>query len=202
MAVVDQGVPIYEFGVAELLRRSGLDVTESDQPLVWASKPGNRVLVIVMRTEDDWLVLQGLAQIPGSLLVAVVVKPDLAMYRRALEHVGALAAIAWNAQPNELVKTVTAAAAGDRLLPQALAQALLMPNREPVPDWYGLDAEDLYLIRALRAGDTQVSMARHLDRSDRSIRSKLTMLHKKLGVRNSAEAIVKSANWNLEQRWG
>ena len=96
-AVVNQGVPIYEFALAELLRRGGLDVTQSDAQLAWASEPGNRVLVLVTRSEDDWLLQQGLAQIPGAFLVAVVVKPDLAIYRRALEDIGALAAIGWHA---------------------------------------------------------------------------------------------------------
>jgi len=197
VAVVDQDVPIYEFGIAELLRLSGLDVTQSGEPLAWAAEPGNRALVLVLRTEEDWKLLQGLAAIPGSLLVAVVVKPDLKMYRRALDGAGALTAIGWNAQPSDLVKAVTAAAGGDRLLPRPIALALQRPEREPVPDWYALDDEDLYLLGALRAGKTQVGMARHLGRSDRGVRRRLIALYKKLDVRTGGEAITKSANWNL-----
>jgi DNA-binding NarL/FixJ family response regulator len=196
VAVVDQGVPIYEFGVAELLRRSGLDVTQSGEPLAWAAEPGNRALVLVLRSERDWELLQGLTAIPGSLLVAVMVKPDLEMYRRALDG-GALTAIGWNVRPSDLVKAVTAAAGGDRLLPRSIALALQRREQEPVPDWYALDDDDLYLLGALRAGKTQVGMARHISRSDRGVRRRLTALYTKLDVRTGGEAITKSANWNL-----
>jgi hypothetical protein len=66
------------------------------------ASPGPRALVGVTRSEDDWLLLQGLTEIPDSLLVAVLVRPDIAMYRRALDRIGALAAIGWNAQPADL----------------------------------------------------------------------------------------------------
>lgn len=199
VAVIDPGVPIYGFGVAALLRRGGLAVTQSDKPLAWASEPGNRALVVVTRSEEDWLLLQGLANIDGCLLVAVLVQPDVEMYRRALDDVGALGAIGWNARPEDLVKTVAAAAGGDRLLPRAIALALAHSDREPVPDWYGLDADGVYLIQALRRGDTQVTMAHHLDCSDRTIRSKLAALYRRLNVRNGAEAITKTSNWKVDK---
>lgn len=122
------------------------------------------------------------------------------MYRKALDQVGALAAIGWNAEPDDLVKTVIAAVAGDRLLPQSIATIMHRPGPEPVPDWYGFEDEELYLLQGLRVGETQVSMAHHLGRSDRRIRAKLAALYRTLGVRNGPGAIAKTANWDLGRR--
>jgi len=57
-------------------------------------------------SEHDWLLLQGLAQIPCALLVAIAGKPDVVIYARALEDIGALAALAGTQGPTTRSGTI------------------------------------------------------------------------------------------------
>jgi DNA-binding NarL/FixJ family response regulator len=132
---------------------------------------------------------------PELILVALLVEPSPDTYAEALRN-GAVAAVAWEAVPEGIVKVLTAALESDTLIPTAVAQALAakLPAFED-PDW--ITHEELAWLRTLARGSTVHDLAKNVGYSDRALYRLLHALYGRMGVSNRTEAILQASRRHL-----
>jgi DNA-binding NarL/FixJ family response regulator len=120
-----------------------------------------------------------------------LVDPTPDAYAEALRS-GAVAAVAWEAAPEDIAKVLAAALAGDTLIPSGVAQALAakLPAIED-PDW--ITHEELTWLSILADGGTVHDLAEKVGYSERALYRLLHALYGRLGVSNRTEAILQAS---------
>jgi DNA-binding NarL/FixJ family response regulator len=94
------------------LSTAGFAPTELADLRAWAGTAGRRVLLWTVRSPEDWKGFRALKGLnPELVLVALLVDLTPDAYAEALRS-GAVAAVAWEAAPEDIVKVVAAALAG------------------------------------------------------------------------------------------
>jgi DNA-binding NarL/FixJ family response regulator len=156
---------------------SGIDATRE----ILAGAPGTRILVITMSAED----------------VAVV----------AAMRAGARGYVVQGSGRADLIRAVTAVAAGGAVFSPAVAERLgsyfssmaAQPGREMFPQLS--DRERQVLDRVARGHDNR-RIARELFLSEKTVRNQVSLLIGKLGVADRAEAIARARRAGLGQEPG
>jgi DNA-binding NarL/FixJ family response regulator len=195
LGVVDPAAS-YRSGLSAALSTAGFAPTELTDPRAWASTAGRRVLLWTVRAAQDWKELRALRGLnPELVLVALLVDPTPEAYAEALRS-GAVAAAAWEAVPEAIVKVLAAALEGDSLIPAGVAQALAakLPAFED-PDW--ITHEELGWLRILAQGGTVQELAGQAGYSERALYRLLHTLYSRMGVSNRTEAILQASRRGL-----
>jgi DNA-binding NarL/FixJ family response regulator len=104
--------------------------------------------------------------------------------------------VAWEAAPEDIVKVLAAALAGDTLIPAGVAQALAakLPAIED-RDW--ITHEELTWLSILADGGTVHDLAEKVGYSERALYRLLHALYGRLGVSNRTEAILQASRRGL-----
>ena len=195
LGVVDPAAS-YRSGLSVALTTAGFAPTELADPRDWAATAGRRVLLWTVRSPKDWKGFKALKGLnPELVLVALLVDPTPDAYAEALRS-GAVAAVAWEAAPEDIVKVLAAALAGDTLIPAGVAQALAakLPAVED-PDW--ITHEELTWLSTLADGGTVHDLAEKVGYSERALYRLLHALYGRLGVSNRTEAILQASRRGL-----
>jgi DNA-binding NarL/FixJ family response regulator len=195
LGVVDPAAS-YRSGLTAALSKAGFAPTDVDDPPGWAGTAGRRVLLWTVRSQEDWKEFRALRGLnPELVLVALLVDPMPDAYAEALRS-GAVAAVAWEAPPEDIVKVLAAALAGDTLIPAGVAQALAakLPALED-PDW--ITHEELTWLNILADGGTVHDLAGRVGYSERALYRLLHALYGRLGVSNRTEAILQASRRGL-----
>jgi DNA-binding NarL/FixJ family response regulator len=182
----------YRNGLCAALSTAGFAPTELADPRDWAATAGRRVLLWTVRSPKDWKGFKALRGLnPELVLVALLVDLTPDAYAEALRS-GAVAAVAWEAAPEDIVKVLAAALAGDTLIPAGVAQALAakLPAVED-PDW--ITHEELTWLSILADGGTVHDLAEKVGYSERALYRLLHALYGRLGVSNRTEAILQAS---------
>ncbi|RKN43132.1 response regulator [Streptomyces hoynatensis] len=167
----------------ELARRLRPDVTLAD---------------IRMPRLDGIEVTRALTAGPDPLRVVVVTTFDLDEYVYGALRAGAVGFVLKDAGPALLVEAVRAARSGDALISPSVTVRLLAhlapaaPPRAPVP----LTERETEVVRALARGRTNQEIADDLFLSLSTVKSHLSHVQAKLGLRNRVEV----AAWAWEHR--
>jgi DNA-binding NarL/FixJ family response regulator len=191
LGVVDPAAS-YRNGLCAALSTAGFAPTELADPRDWAATAGRRVLLWTVRSPKDWKGFKALRGLnPELVLVALLVDLTPDAYAEALRS-GAVAAVAWEAAPEDIVKVLAAALAGDTLIPAGVAQALAakLPAVED-PDW--ITHEELTWLSILADGGTVHDLAEKVGYSERALYRLLHALYGRLGVSNRTEAILQAS---------
>ena len=195
LGVVDPAAS-YRSGLSAALANAGFAPTELADPRDWARTTGRRVLLWTVRSPKDWKGFKALRGLnPDLVLVALLVEPTPDAYAEALRS-GAVAAVAWEAAPEAIVKVLAAALEGDTLIPAGVAQALAakLPAIED-PDW--ITHEELTWLSILADGGTVHDLAEKVGYSERALYRLLHALYGRLGVSNRTEAILQASRRGL-----
>ena len=195
LGIVDPAAS-YRNGLAVALTNAGFATTELADPSDWAATAGRRVLLWTVRSPKDWKGFRALKALnPKLVLVALLVDPTPDAYAEALRS-GAVAAVAWEAVPEAIVRVLVAALEGDTLMPAGVAQALAakLPAIED-PDW--ITHEELTWLSILADGGTVHDLAEKVGYSERALYRLLHALYGRLGVENRTEAILQASRRGL-----
>jgi DNA-binding NarL/FixJ family response regulator len=153
---------------------SGIDATRQ----ILAGAPGTRILVITMSAEDD----------------AVV----------AAMRAGARGYVVKGSGRADLIRAVTAVAAGGAVFSPAVAERLgsffsgmaAQPGREMFPQ---LSDRERQVLDLVARGHDNRRIARELFLSEKTVRNQVSLLIGKLGVADRAEAIARARRAGLGQ---
>lgn len=199
VAVVDS-IPLYRLGVSDHLGRAGISVEATEDPVAWAGQPGRRAVVISLREEEDWEVLQQLAVLEESdriVPVAVVPRMEVELYRQALAA-GARGVVTRNTDPDALLVVLRHALDGHAVLPIEIVRGLatqkelvLKTPSIKLTEW------DIGVLRERAGGRTVDSIANRRSMSPRHLRRLLAKLYKRMGVHSTEEAIARAAHWGV-----
>lgn len=132
----------------------------------------------------------------GKVVVALLPDAVPAEYAHALGH-GARSAVAWDADPAEIVATLEQALRGWVRLPAAAATALAgeWPGaHQPRPE---ISEDEVAWLVDLAAGVTVSRIADQTGYSERAMFRRLHELYTRLGVNGRAEAIVAAERLGL-----
>ena len=192
-------VPIAVLGASTLVRDAILNAVDKKafKPVIpedaqsWSIEPGSKLIVKVLRDEEDWTSLDSLAELPHLVLIALI--PEL----RVDQYVRALAAgcqgVAHHDNPSEVVASVvTAAYRSEALIPVEAAQAMARATQAKSLRLPPLTQIEVDLLRDISDGRSIVELARRLGWSDRTIRRQLQGIFMKLGVNNKPQAIAEA----------
>lgn len=132
----------------------------------------------------------------GKVVVALLPDAVPAEYAHALGH-GAVAAVAWDADPGEIVTTLGQALKGWSRLPATTATALAAEwpgAHQPRPE---ISEDEVAWLVDLAAGNTVARIADQTGYSERAMFRRLHELYTRLGVNGRAEAIVAAERLGL-----
>jgi DNA-binding NarL/FixJ family response regulator len=195
LSVVDPAAS-YRSGLSAALSKAGFAPTELVDPRAWAGTAGRRALLWTIRSPEDWKGFRALKVMnPDLVLVALLVDATPDAYAAALRS-GAVAAVAWEAVPETIVKVLAAALEGETLIPAGVAQALAakLPASED-PEW--ITQEELTWLRILAQGGTVHDLAERAGYSERALYRLLHALYGRMGVSNRTEAILQASRRGL-----
>lgn len=190
--------------------RSGLRLILEDQPgitvvaeaadgteairLARQLRPDVCLIDIRMPGKDGIEVTRALAGpgVPGPLRVVIVTTFDLDEYVYGALRAGAVGFVLKGASPALLAEAVRAAHAGDALIsPQVtlrllrhVAPARVAAARQPAAP---LSEREIEVVQAIARGRTNAEIAAGLFISLSTVKSHLSSIHNKLGVRNRVE---------------
>lgn len=210
LTVAVTGLPrIYCFGLLGALSASGIRGTAPRSVQEWTSllAGGGPVVVVVAQDQAEGAREQlaaaggtgtsaGPVSVPVPVPVSVVhVLPDLSPERCAQAFGdGATGVLLLDADLAEVASVVRAAAAGEVLLPRAVAASLCGPTGGSVPE---LGAQELQWLRSLADAWTVASLARRSGCSEREMYRLLNGLYARLGATNRTEALLRAQRTGL-----
>ena len=139
-------------------------------------------------------VLRGIRARHDTLPVLMLLPSDEVFgAQRALAE-GATGLLARSCTPEELFSAVRSVAAGDVVLTQAAAAALL--NRNGSAELHLNDTE-VQLLDLFSAGLTHSDIARRVNMSESTLKRKFNEIQRKLGARSRVEAVARAARIGL-----
>jgi DNA-binding NarL/FixJ family response regulator len=187
--------PIVERGLKAALAGAGFVVEDADQMSGWSSDGGRRRMVLAPDEDASFWALEQLQdRVPGVLSVALLQEADTRRYARALAR--CTGAVPLDAELEDVVATVWAAARGRALLPTTVARELASraETGEAVPD---LSEQQVRWLRALASSATVTSLAKSAGYSEREMYRLLSALYARLGVTTRTEALLRADRWGL-----
>ena len=131
IAVLDP-LPVFRHGIMAALGDAGFRSETPDDLMAWIHDEQRRVVLMTLRSADDWALLGQLHRArPDVIVVAVLEDAGVTAYVRALST-GAVSAVARDAPPEGVREVFEAAMQGTSLLPIEVVRALASPS-EPHP---------------------------------------------------------------------
>jgi DNA-binding NarL/FixJ family response regulator len=186
--------PLFARGLTAVLGEAGFDVAEEAQVDRWSRESGDRLVV----TLDDEAPLRRVEQLqvrlPGLLSVALLQDASPSGYARALAR--CTGAVPLDAELEDLVDVVRAAARGRAVLPAGVARQLaagaMLDDAAPV-----LSGQQVGWLRELGNGATVASLAKSAGYSEREMYRLLSALYARLGGTTRTEALLRADRWGL-----
>ena len=129
--------------------------------------------------------------------VIVLTTYDLDEYVYDAIRAGASAFLLKDVRPAQLVEAIRIVAAGDALLAPSVTRRLLdrfarsLPGREPAPAALSsLTEREVEVLRLLASGMSNAELAEHLFVSEATVKSHISNILRKLGVRDRVQAVI------------
>jgi DNA-binding NarL/FixJ family response regulator len=201
IAVVDP-LPMYQQGVAAVLAEAGYRVELPDDLLAWLQRRGEAVVVLTLRSEDDWNLLRRVRAEPPPPRVIVLLDDDRAATGIRAMRVGAWSVLPRGVTVRTLRRTVEATVSGQAVMPAEVALALAtapaayaeMPPTGPPST---LSGDQMAWLRQLANGSTVAQVADRAGYSERAMFRLLRAVYERLGSHSRIEAIMraKEAGW-------
>jgi len=185
----------YRRGLGAVFTAAGYLVEDVDNLRDEAVADVHAVLFTI-RSASDW---QGVREIltvnPEVKVIALLVDPTPDRHAEALRQ-GAHGAVAWEAAPETICSVLSAALAGDTLLPTTVARAIA--GTAPAlydPEW--ITEDEIGWLRLLAAGATVQQLAEKIGYSERALYRMLHGLYGRMRVSSRTEAILQASRWGL-----
>jgi DNA-binding NarL/FixJ family response regulator len=196
--------PIYRHGLSAGLSAAGMTCTPlgtsaglsallGDQPRIPGQGGGQVVVVVPADQALDVLTVLRDASGDETPTVHVVEEATAEACAEAL-RVGATGVVALDAELNQVIGVVRAAAGGQTLLPRQIAKALCRQQAGPVPQLLPRERD---WLRHLADSGTVASLARTVGYSEREMYRLLGGVYARLGAGNRTEALLLAERWGL-----
>jgi DNA-binding NarL/FixJ family response regulator len=128
--------------------------------------------------------------------VLILTTFDLDEYVYEAIRAGASGFLLKDVQPAQLVDAVRIVAGGEALLAPTVTRRLLdrfareLPDREPPPALDSLTSRELEILRLLAGGLSNAELAERLVVSEATVKTHVSSVLRKLGVRDRVQAVV------------
>jgi len=188
--------PVYALGLAGVLSRTGFALEEIAEPQLWLrSHRGAAVLVAVHKVSDLDVVVELMAEAPGSVVVTLVDEVSVDVVQASLSA-GATGSVALNAGAEEVVLILNAAMSDHIVIPAPVARSMARENgRKTQP--MGLGEDEISWLQALGSGETVAELSLRLGYSEREMYRRLRRLYSRIGATGRTDALLRAARWGL-----
>jgi DNA-binding NarL/FixJ family response regulator len=197
----------------QALVRSGFRMILEARPdleVVGEAEDGLQAVQLAVRSEPDVILMDvRMPNIDGveatrrivaagsGARVIVLTTYDLDEYVYDAIRAGASAFLLKDVRPAQLVEAIRIVAAGDALLAPSVTRRLLdrfarsLPGREPAPGALSsLTEREVEVLRLLASGLSNAELAEHLFVSEATVKSHISSILRKLGVRDRVQAVI------------
>jgi DNA-binding NarL/FixJ family response regulator len=197
----------------QALVRSGFRMILEARPdleVVGEAEDGLQAVELAVRSEPDVILMDvRMPNIDGveatrrivaagsGARVIVLTTYDLDEYVYDAIRAGASAFLLKDVRPAQLVEAIRIVAAGDALLAPSVTRRLLdrfarsLPGREPAPAALSsLTEREVEVLRLLASGLSNAELAEHLFVSEATVKSHISSILRKLGVRDRVQAVI------------
>jgi DNA-binding NarL/FixJ family response regulator len=197
----------------QALVRSGFRMILEARPdleVVGEAEDGLQAVELAVRSEPDVILMDvRMPNIDGveairrivaagsEARVIVLTTYDLDEYVYDAIRAGASAFLLKDVRPTQLVEAIRIVAAGDALLAPSVTRRLLdrfarsLPGREPAPAALSsLTEREVEVLRLLASGMSNAELAEHLFVSEATVKSHISNILRKLGVRDRVQAVI------------
>ncbi|MEV4351065.1 hypothetical protein AB0J83_41950 [Actinoplanes sp. NPDC049596] len=189
IAVADP-LPVFRRGVMAILRDAGYEIDAPDDLLAWIRDEQTKAVVITVRSDADWQLLEALHRATADLVLLVLLdQVSVADSVRAL-RAGAVCVMTRDITPSDLSEAFDAAVRGQSRVPVEVLRALMDPVPPPPVDQPSPRERDW--LRALAQGTTVARLAVAAGYSERMMFRILRDLYTRLGADNRTEALIKA----------
>jgi DNA-binding NarL/FixJ family response regulator len=190
VAVVDP-LPLFRDGAVAALAANGHAVQTPTDVVAWARQVKNAIVVLTVRSEDDWAVLGRLcATEPAPCSVVVLLDEDSVAAGVRAVRTGARSVLMRNASAGMLRRAAAALLDGQSVLPASVVAALSAGIGAVGGRSVALSTEKLVWLRALAAGRTVAQLAEQVGYSERAMFRLLRSLYREMGVHGRVEALM------------
>jgi DNA-binding NarL/FixJ family response regulator len=186
----------YRRGLGAAFAGAGYVVRDADEVRVQSVLTDLDVLLMTIRSADDWQVLRDILTVNSDLkVVALLVDPTPDRHAEAL-RAGAHGVVDWEAAPETIVDVVSASLDGKTLLSTSVAQAIASSGPGLYdPQW--VTEDEIAWLRLLAGGATVQQLAEKIGYSERALYRMLHGLYGRMRVSNRTEAILQASRWGL-----
>jgi DNA-binding NarL/FixJ family response regulator len=187
---VSDPLPLFRRGIIATLGEAGFELEDPEDLLAWTREDQRQVVILTLRSPQDWALLARLHEDqPDVLVVAVLEDASLPGYVQAV-LAGATAVLPRDAPVETVRRVFGAAVQGQSLLPAEVVRALATPT-QPLGDHGDKAAvQEIGWLRELANGATVARLAGRAGYSERAMYRLLRDLYARLGVRNRTEALM------------
>lgn len=195
IAIADP-LPAFRRGVIEILRDAGFDPEAPEDVLAWVHDEVPKAVVITVRSDADWELLETLHRAATGTVLMVLLEPvTVEASVRALRS-GAVCAVARDAGPDVLRDSFRAAMDGKSLLGVDVLRVLAAPDDAAQPTDRP-SAEERKWLRELSRGRTVGDLAAEAGYSERMMFRLLRSLYTRLGATGRTDALItaQSRGW-------
>jgi DNA-binding NarL/FixJ family response regulator len=189
IAVLDP-LPVFRHGIMAALGDAGFRSETPDDLMAWIREEQRRVVLMTLRSGDDWALLERLHRArPDVVVVAVLEDAGVTAYVRALSA-GAVSAVPRDAPPEGVRQVFEAAMRGISQLPIEVVRALASPSEVPPEAHDEPAAHEIEWLQQLASGVTVAQLADRAGYSERAMFRLLRSLYAKLDVKSRTEALM------------
>jgi DNA-binding NarL/FixJ family response regulator len=197
----------------QALVRSGFRMILEARPdleVVGEAEDGLQAVELAVRSEPDVILMdvrmpnvdgveaiRRIVAAGSGARVIVLTTYDLDEYVYDAIRAGASAFLLKDVRPTQLVEAIRIVAAGDALLAPSVTRRLLdrfarsLPGREPAPAALSsLTEREVEVLRLLASGMSNAELAEHLFVSEATVKSHISNILRKLGVRDRVQAVI------------
>jgi DNA-binding NarL/FixJ family response regulator len=191
MAVWDP-LPIYRQGLISLFDGMGPCPEEPADLVRWAAKKEQRIVVMTIKSAQDWATLKRLGKLDEKpIVVALLNEISIDTCIRALSA-GAMTAVARSAEPEDIRQALSDALKGRSVLPSEVITALVSRFGSTEEDT-SVSKRDIEWLRALSQGTTVSQLAETMGYSERAMYRLLRDLYQRMDVKTRTEAVLKAS---------
>jgi DNA-binding NarL/FixJ family response regulator len=197
----------------QALVRSGFRMILEARPgleVVGEAEDGLQAVELAVRSEPDVILMdvrmpnldgveatRRIVAAGSGARVIVLTTYDLDEYVYDAIRAGASAFLLKDVRPAQLVEAIRIVAAGDALLAPSVTRRLLdrfarsLPGRAPAPAALSsLTEREVEVLRLLASGLSNAELAEHLFVSEATVKSHISSILRKLGVRDRVQAVI------------
>ncbi|WP_253835602.1 helix-turn-helix transcriptional regulator [Actinokineospora globicatena] len=182
-------LPLYRRGVVEALASNEVLVEAPDDIGAWAARSGDRVVVLTLAAQADWVLLERLS---GLATVIAVLDEDSDLTAIRALRLGAGSVVSRGASTAVMRRALDAVLAGDAVVPRSVVRELVSSSRPGGGEVPRLLEEEVRWLRLLASGTTIASLAATAGYSERAMYRLLNSVYDKLGVTRRTEALIKA----------